>query len=119
VHGGNSARLPAKWVYVGYKPLLWYVKGYRWNKDYLSDIVQGDPPDKLLHDWQQGLKEARYLIERLTVAGELVVDPMAGSGTVLAAARQSGRLAVGVELDPSRANVARKVLSDAVPTTAP
>src|SRR5262249_31481965 len=56
LHAGNSARMPGKWVYVGCKPLLWYVKGHRWNKDYLADPVQGDPPDKLLHDWQQGLK---------------------------------------------------------------
>jgi SAM-dependent methyltransferase len=118
-HGGNSARLPGFGVFVEWKPLLWFVKGRRWNRDYLADLVRGDPPDKLLHDWQQGREEARYIIERLTAPGEVVLDPLCGSGTVCAAARLSGRLAVGVELDPSRANVARKVLADAIPTTAP
>jgi hypothetical protein len=46
--------------------------------------------------------EATYLIERLTDAGELVLDPMCGSGVVLATARQLGRRFFGVEIDPAR-----------------
>lgn len=39
-------------------------------------------------------------IEQLTVPGATVLDPMCGSGTVVRLAAESGRMAVGVDLDP-------------------
>jgi ParB-like chromosome segregation protein Spo0J len=113
-HAGNSARLPGKWVLVEWKPLLWYVKENRWNEEYIADLVESELPDKEMHDWQQAEKEATYLIEKLTLPGELVLDPMCGSGTTLTAARRLGRQAIGIELDPVRANVAKKAVHDAV-----
>lgn len=111
-HRGQSARLPGKCVFVGWKPLLWFVKGGRWNQEFVSDVVPSSPPDKVLHDWEQGTVEAEYLIERLTPVGALVVDPMCGSGTTCLAAAKLGRRCLGIEQDEDRANVARKRLSD-------
>jgi DNA modification methylase len=54
-----------------------------------------------------------YLIEHLTEPGDLVVDPTAGSGTVLAAARATGRRWLGAELDPETAALARARLAGA------
>ena len=118
-HAGNSARLPGKWVMVEWKPLLWYVKGGRWGNDFVADLLRSEMPDRVLHDWQQSEKEAAYLIERLTVRGEVVLDPMCGSGTVCVAARRLGRRAVGMEIDHARANAARKALGDAVSDEGP
>ncbi len=39
-------------------------------------------------------------IEQLTKRGETVLDPMCGSGTVVRLAVESGRAAIGVDLDP-------------------
>lgn len=39
-------------------------------------------------------------IEQLTKPGAVVLDPMCGSGTVVRLASESGRVAVGVDLDP-------------------
>ena len=46
--------------------------------------------------------------------GGLVVDPMAGSGSVLETARQSGRRAAGVELSERNAERAARRLSQGV-----
>jgi DNA modification methylase len=43
---------------------------------------------------------ARFLIEKLTNPGSVVLDPMAGSGTTLLAARGLRRQAIGFDLDP-------------------
>jgi ParB family chromosome partitioning protein len=107
-HAGGSACLQGKRVLVGWKPLVWFVKGTRgvWG-EYLIDRVNSKPPTKELHDWEQGEQEAEYLIERLTRPGDLVLDPLCGSGTALAAAHRLGRPGIGIELDPDRADVAR------------
>lgn len=112
-HSGGSARLPGKWVYVGWKPLLWYVKGGRNNNNnFVADIYKSKEPTKELHDWQQDTSEAAYYIEQLTVPGSVVLDPFAGSGTTLIAALSINRQAIGIELDGDRANVCRKRIAD-------
>ncbi|MGA2286039.1 MAG: DNA methyltransferase, partial [Dehalococcoidia bacterium] len=42
----------------------------------------------------------RAFIEELTDAGEVVLDPMAGSGTALVEAAMAGRIGIGIDLDP-------------------
>jgi DNA modification methylase len=105
-HSGGSARLPGKYVFVGWKPLLWYVKGERANNKLMADVIQSSPPDKTLHEWEQGEVEAAYLIERLSRPGDLILDLMCGSGTTLVTALKLGRRALGVEIDEERAKVA-------------
>jgi hypothetical protein len=112
-HRGPHAKLVGKNINVGWKPLLWFVKGGRWNREYLFDVLPSNVPGKELHDWEQGAREAEYLIEKLTGPGDLVIDPMCGSGTVPAAALRLGRKTLGVEIDPDRADVARKGIQDA------
>jgi site-specific DNA-methyltransferase (adenine-specific) len=52
----------------------------------------------------------RTLVEAATPPGGSVLDPFAGSGTTLLAAAACGRSAVGVELDPRYAALARRRL---------
>lgn len=48
----------------------------------------------------------RRLIQLYSFAGDLVLDPFAGSGTTCLAAAQSGRHYVGYEIDPSYVEIA-------------
>jgi DNA modification methylase len=50
------------------------------------------------------------LISMFSVKRDVVLDPFAGTGTTLVAALASGRNAVGVEVDPALAEVARRAL---------
>ncbi len=47
------------------------------------------------------------LLERYTKEGDLVIDPMAGSGTTLDVARELGRRALGYDLNPTRPDIFR------------
>jgi SAM-dependent methyltransferase len=47
------------------------------------------------------------LVRRYTVPGEVVLDPFAGSGTVLDVAREEGRRAVGCDVEPRRPSIIR------------
>jgi DNA modification methylase len=49
----------------------------------------------------------RRFIENSTVPGETVIDPFAGSGSTLKAAKQTNRNAIGVEVDPVLAAAAQ------------
>lgn len=51
------------------------------------------------HPAQKPLELVRQIVERVTPPGGVVLDPYAGSGTTLEAARTSGRRAIGVELE--------------------
>lgn len=46
------------------------------------------------------------LIELVSEPGDLIIDPFAGSGTTLIAAAQTGRMAVGVEIDEAYCELA-------------
>jgi len=106
-HGGSTARLPGKWVFVEWKPVLWYVKEKLNGREYIADHIQSVPPTKDLHEWEQGIVEANYYIEHLTQPGDTVLDPFCGSGTTIIAAMKLGRIGIGVERDDERANTAR------------
>jgi site-specific DNA-methyltransferase (adenine-specific) len=97
----HRTRLPGKGVCVYWKPALWYVKGRRRVDlpDFPMDFIAGDKPAKSVHPWEQGLGFFRHWCERLTWPGEVVLDPFAGSGTALVAAKSCRRRAVGVEVE--------------------
>lgn len=106
-HSGGNARLPGKFVFVEYKPLLWYVKEKRGNREYVRDLFTSDAPDKSPHEWAQSPAEAEYYIQRLTQRGQTVLDPFMGSGTTILAALKNDCKAIGVEVDEQRFGVAR------------
>lgn len=99
----QSQMMVGKWISAGWKPLLWYVRDHRGNNAMVADTLQGSPPRKTVPtgddgSWAQGVQELEPIISALTMPGDLIIDPFAGSGTTGLAATRFGRRFIGAEL---------------------
>ncbi len=105
-HSGGNRRIYKMNVNNGWKPVLAYVKPplEPWWDSFI-DITTGGR-EKDLHDWQQPEAEAAYFIEHLSLPEGLILDPFAGSGTTLAAAKALGRRHLGIEVDSDSVSIA-------------
>jgi hypothetical protein len=93
-------------IRVGWKAMLWFVKGTRDDKqNIVRDVVSGGR-EKSHHDWQQSQSEAEYWIENLCHPDGMVCDPFLGGGTTAAAAKKLNRKWIGFEVDPGQAAIA-------------
>lgn len=114
LHGGpNFAQMREYGIRVHWKPLLWYVKETRGDKEnMIDDVVHGSGKEKSHHDWQQGLSEAESIIRSLSNEGDLVVDPFCGGGTIAIAAAQTKRKFWICEKDTDTAALANQRISE-------
>jgi site-specific DNA-methyltransferase (adenine-specific) len=120
-----------------FEPILWFVKPYpigttiadnvlnydvgAFNEDAYTSYA-GQPDNWLeiefetgesgLHPTQKPVRLMEALIALASRPGQIVLDPFAGSGSTLVAARNLGRRFIGVELDPSHVAVARRRLGN-------
>lgn len=103
-----------KYYTLDYEPILFGGKvGRRALNTPARCLIKDHPrvqPANKIHPVQRPVSLFRYLIEQSTIPGEVVLDPFAGSGATLVAARQSGRRAVGYELSERWYLVARERL---------
>lgn len=74
----------------------------------IGDVVDWAYSGNKLHPTQKPLCVLTPLIETFCPRGGLVLDPFAGSGSTLIAARSIGRRYLGIELDPQFHGVATK-----------
>ena len=81
-----------------------------WND--LSHLQQRDP-ERTGYDTQKPLSLLERIVKCGSRAGELVLDPFAGSGTTLEAARRCGRDFIGIDRCPLTLNIARRRLQGA------
>jgi site-specific DNA-methyltransferase (adenine-specific) len=119
------------------EPILWLVKPYKlgttiadnvlehgvgaYHQDALTSYAADsknlleigfEPGETGHHPTQKPVRLMSALIELTTSPGQLVVDPFAGSGSTLVAAKELGRSYFGIELDPQNAAVAEVRLSE-------
>lgn len=108
-HGGHNVTWPRRMI-SGYKPILIYRKpgGGKISWPPFLDLCTEGKQEQGLHPWQQAQRESEYFLTKLFTPGSLIVDPMAGSGTVLVAAMACGMNAIGIEIDPVTFEVAKQ-----------
>jgi hypothetical protein len=112
VHEGGKTLMREYGIRAGWKPMLWFVKGTRDDKqNIISDVVSGTT-EKSHHDWQQDQSEAEYWIENLCPADGIVCDPFLGGGTTAAAAIKLGRKWIGFEINEDQAVLAMSRLKN-------
>lgn len=112
-HEYSRARIKMPRVFVTQKPLLWFSKGVPFQSDFVADFIRSERPDKDAHDWKQSTVEAEYLIDKLTPGRGMVIDPFAGSGTTLIAAKNLGRRFLGADIDETHCKNASRMLGEA------
>ena len=86
-----------------------------WLRFQKSWFVHNPPPrrkDVLRHPAKYPETLAQEFIEFFTKRDQVVLDPMAGSGSTLVAALRAGRHSYGVELNPAYAEMGRAVLQE-------
>ncbi len=106
LHSGKKNLMREYGIRAGWKPILWFVKDTRGDKeDIVIDVVSGGE-EKDEHEWQQAESEAAYWIEHLTPKDGIVCDPFLGSGTTAVAANSLNRKWIGFEIDPDTAKAA-------------
>jgi len=67
----------------------------------IGDVIPWTFSGNKLHPTQKPLSVLRPLVQSFSSPNGLVLDPFAGSGSTLVAARRLGRPCLGIELDPT------------------
>jgi len=93
----NNSKAQKTLMFEAWRPVLVFRKPgprheTRWIPDALRSLRQ-----KEWHEWQQGMEPVQKWIEALTEPGDLVLDPMVGGGTMVAAAARAGRHYLGFD----------------------
>ena len=78
-----------------------------WNEDQITNLFaaqtvnapDGRQGEGKYHSWEKPMPLIKNIISRSTKAGGVVIDPFAGSGTHLLAAKLLGRTAFGCDVD--------------------
>lgn len=68
--------------------------------------------ERLGHPTQKPLELIKEIIELFSFKNEMILDPFAGSGTILAAAKELGRQYFGFEINAQYFEIAKKRLSE-------
>ena len=119
-----------------YEPILWFTKPYKIGTTIADNALRHgvgaynenaylryvDEPENIikcglgkkeggLHPTQKSLRLMQALIELTTRDGQLVLDPFAGSGSTLVAAKLLGRQFMGFEALPEYVEICKKRLA--------
>ena len=106
-----------------WEPIIWATKAETpafnrvfgtTGRDFLAvDSTHGDPLTAL-HPCPKPLRVVRWLVGLFAPASSLIIDPTSGTGTALLVAKESGRRAIGVEIEPKYCEIAVKRLRQEV-----
>lgn len=98
----------------GHEFIIYLKKGRRERSDVRRSGVIHIPqlrPGDLIHPHQKPSALLELLIKHSTNKGDFIVDPFAGSGSTVVAARKLDRSAVGIEYDEHNCQLAKDFLN--------
>jgi adenine-specific DNA-methyltransferase len=99
----------------GIEYILYFKKGRRNGSDVRRNGVIHIPqlrPNQLIHPHEKPTALLELFVKHSTNRGDFIVDPFAGSGSTIRAARNLGRSAVGIESDPKNFAIAKRALDE-------
>jgi len=111
--GANSG----PWGFICSQPLFYYGKD-----PYLANAL-GRLPNSfatteatdrtILHPCPKPIKCVEWMVYRVSLPGETILDPFMGSGTTLVACQKLGRHGIGIEIDPDYFEIACRRVEEA------
>jgi len=69
---------------------------------------------KKIHPTIRNLVHVKFLVDRFSLPGDLILDPFAGSGTTARAAKDLKRKFIGIEINPDYCKIAEERLAQGV-----
>jgi len=105
----NTSRKYSRFV-----EMIFFGGNLSWNTDrhwsqytnVFTDLVEGETA----HPYEKPFSLMKRLILNHTTPNQIIIDPFCGSGTTLLAAKQTGRRAIGVEIDKIYCEIAAERL---------
>lgn len=103
------------WGFCCWQPILFYGKDPFGGTGLRPDSYKStEAADKNGHPCPKPIGQWKWLLNRVSLPGELIFDPFMGSGTTLVAAKDLGRRAIGIEIEEKYCEIAAKRLSQKV-----
>lgn len=112
-HTGGTKLIRPRNLMNRWKPILIYQKHpYKVTEITYQDYIISEQREKTEHEWQQSESGCQKLIEIFSKEGDLVCDPMAGSGTFPVVAYRMKRKPLAIEIDEYYYKLTKKRLYD-------
>ena len=95
--------------------VLWFTNGGRVHKRYKDriDSALHNTKNEFEHPSPKEVTHYAHLVRMFTPEGGTILDPFAGSGTTLLAAIETGRNAIGIEINPQYFEIAQRRIAEA------
>lgn len=102
------------WGFTNFQPILYYGKDFRAGKGALpSGRSLTEAAEKNGHPCPKPLQAWKWLVEKASQPGELVLDPFMGSGTTGVCCETMGRRFIGIEIEKKYFDIACERIANA------
>lgn len=103
------------WGFVTHQPIFYYGKCPYMSLGCLPTGFQStEAVVENGHPCPKPIGQIKWLVRRVSLPGELILDPFMGSGTTLKAAKNLGRNGIGIEIEEKYCEIAAKRLAQEV-----